>query len=54
VSYDEGKTWQRAKVSGNRLEIPAGQGAYASLRATATDIEGNSVTETIIRAYAVK
>jgi hypothetical protein len=53
VSYDEGKTWQRAKVTGNRLDIPAGQGAFASLRATATDLEGNRVTETVIRAYAI-
>ena len=53
VSYDEGKTWCRAKVSGTRLEIPAGSGVFASLRATARDADGNSVTETIIRAYAL-
>ncbi|SMC86465.1 S8 family peptidase [Kibdelosporangium aridum] len=54
VSFDEGKTWQRAKVRGDRVEIPAGQTGYASLRATARDIDGNSVTETVIRAYAIK
>ena len=31
-----------------------GPAGFASLRATATDVLGNSVTETITRAYAVK
>ncbi|MEV4319370.1 S8 family serine peptidase [Actinocrispum sp. NPDC049592] len=54
VSYDDGKTWQRVKTYGNRLEIPAGPAGYASLRASASDLDGNTVTETITRAYAVK
>ncbi|ALG13687.1 S8 family peptidase [Kibdelosporangium phytohabitans] len=54
VSFDDGKTWQRARVHGDRVELPAGQGGFASLRATARDVEGNSVTETVIRAYAIK
>jgi subtilisin family serine protease len=53
-SYDDGKTWKPAKVTGSQLEIPAGQGTYVSLRTTACDADGNSVTETIIHAYAVK
>ncbi|NGY62226.1 S8 family serine peptidase [Lentzea sp. NEAU-D13] len=53
VSYDYGATWRSVKVAGGKLEIPAGPAGFASLRATATDVLGNSVTETITRAYAV-
>ncbi|MFL6120539.1 S8 family serine peptidase, partial [Actinophytocola sp.] len=60
VSYDEGATWHRAAVTpkGDRVDvrIPAGgtAGGYASLRATATDTAGDRVTETVIRAYALR
>nr|WP_042195769.1 S8 family peptidase [Kibdelosporangium sp. MJ126-NF4]CEL22213.1 peptidase S8 and S53, subtilisin, kexin, sedolisin [Kibdelosporangium sp. MJ126-NF4]CTQ92995.1 peptidase S8 and S53, subtilisin, kexin, sedolisin [Kibdelosporangium sp. MJ126-NF4] len=54
VSFDEGRTWQRADVRGDRVTIPASQAGFASLKTTARDIEGNSVTETVIRAYAIK
>jgi subtilisin family serine protease len=60
VSYDEGTTWQKVTVTrtGDRVDvrIPAGgtAGGYASLRATATDAEGNGVTETVTRAYALR
>jgi subtilase family protein len=54
VSYDEGETWRLAKVSGTKLTIPAGQSAFASLRTTARDADGNSVVETVIRAYALR
>ncbi|MFC3890894.1 S8 family serine peptidase [Lentzea rhizosphaerae] len=54
VSFDDGVTWRRVEVAGGKLEIPAGPAGFASLRATATDVLGNSVTETITRAYAVK
>ncbi|MET0236787.1 MAG: S8 family serine peptidase, partial [Kibdelosporangium sp.] len=50
VSFDEGKTWQRVDVQGDRVDIPAGSAGFASLRATARDSDGNSVTETVIRA----
>jgi hypothetical protein len=54
VSFDDGTTWQPAPVKrdGSRwkVDLPAGSG-FASLRATATDTAGNSVTETMIRAY---
>jgi hypothetical protein len=53
-SYDDGKTWHRARVTGARLEIPPSPAGYVSLRATACDVTGNSVVETVIRAYAVK
>ena len=60
MSYDEGGTWQRVTVDAQgrrlRVRIPAGgaPGGYASLRATATDSAGNKVTETVIRAYALR
>ena len=53
-SYDDGKTWHQARVTGSRLEIPPGRGDFVSLRATACDVTGNSVVETVIHAYAVK
>ncbi|MBP2322750.1 subtilisin family serine protease [Kibdelosporangium banguiense] len=54
ISFDEGKTWQRVQVQGDRLDLPAGGPDFASLRATARDFDGNTVTETITRAYAIK
>ncbi|TDV43555.1 S8 family serine peptidase [Actinophytocola oryzae] len=57
VSFDDGATWKQARVSreGDRWKValPGGTG-FASLRATATDALDNSVTETVIRAYAVR
>jgi subtilisin family serine protease len=53
-SYDDGRTWHQARVTGSRLEIPPGRGDFVSLRATACDFTGNSVVETVIHAYAVK
>ncbi|WP_235965720.1 S8 family serine peptidase [Micromonospora rubida] len=56
VSYDDGQTWQRAELkrSGNggtlTLRHPASAG-YVSLRARATDSAGNTVDQTIMRAY---
>lgn len=60
VSYDEGTTWRKVAVTpkGDRFDvrIPAGgtAGGYASLRASATDGAGNKVTETVVRAYALR
>jgi subtilisin family serine protease len=60
VSYDDGNTWHPATVTrtGTNLgvTIPAGgtPGGYASLRATAADEAGGTVTETVIRAYALR
>jgi subtilisin family serine protease len=56
VSFDDGQTWQKAVVlregSGGvaLLRHPKGSG-FVSLKAAATDPEGNTVEETIIRAY---
>ncbi|GIM95488.1 S8 family serine peptidase [Paractinoplanes toevensis] len=59
VSYDDGKTWQRADVrgSGNHrvatVHHPRGAG-FASLRVASTDTKGNTVSQTVIRAYALR
>lgn len=53
VSYDEGKTWQAAtSVGGTHLSLkhPATAGSV-SLRAELTDRAGNTLTQTIERAY---
>ncbi|MEU4478936.1 S8 family serine peptidase [Micromonospora sp. NPDC023966] len=56
ASFDDGKTWQRLTVqrSGEKavawVHNPAG-GGFVSLRAAASDTSGNTVKQTIIRAY---
>ncbi len=53
VSYDDGRTWHPAKaVGGKRLDLnhPAKAGTV-SLRATLTDADGNTLKQTIQRAY---
>jgi hypothetical protein len=55
ISYD-GKTWQRLTVRGLggavRAKLPpAPRDAYASIRVTATDLFGNSVSQTIEKAW---
>jgi hypothetical protein len=57
VSFDGGKTWQPAKVTGSGssydavFDAPAG--AKVTLRTSATDAAGGSVTETITNAFEV-
>ncbi|TDV55434.1 S8 family serine peptidase [Actinophytocola oryzae] len=56
ASYDEGATWQEVETPMNmvaQLDHPA-DAASVSLRATATDAAGNSVTQTVIRAYTLR
>ncbi|WP_030337553.1 S8 family serine peptidase [Micromonospora parva] len=60
VSYDGGKTWGRAKLVRTSadgwsalLRHPAGTG-HVSLRATARDTAGNTVTQRIIQAYRLR
>jgi hypothetical protein len=56
VSYDEGRTWQRATTVLNLAVVlthPAGA-TSVSLRATATSRGGDTVTQTIIRAYTLR
>ncbi|MFC6017313.1 S8 family serine peptidase [Plantactinospora solaniradicis] len=54
VSYDDGVTWAPAEVTAGQavLRHPAAPG-YVSLRASATDTAGNTVTQTVIRAYKI-
>ena len=55
VSYDEGATWRAARVVGGKvlLRHPAGAGSV-SFRATVADTKGNSVRQTILRAYLLR
>ncbi|HET6481814.1 MAG TPA: S8 family serine peptidase, partial [Actinoplanes sp.] len=59
VSFDDGKTWHRAPAlrRGEKATAvvlhPRGSG-FVSLRAAATDSAGNTVRETITRAYRFK
>lgn len=53
ASYDEGRTWQRAPVLINRVAVlthPT-DAETVSLRASASDKDGNTVKHTIISAY---
>jgi hypothetical protein len=50
TSSDEGATWKTALNLGGKFLVPAGHGTV-SLRVTATDRDGNSVTQTVLRAY---
>jgi subtilisin family serine protease len=58
-SIDDGKTWQKATIASNgagkwNAAVTNPASGFVSLRASATDSAGNTSTETIIRAYAVK
>lgn len=60
VSFDEGKTWEAAKLvtKGNgwsaEIKHPNKKGASVSLRASAWDDAGNRVKQEIIKAYGLK
>ncbi|MFD7077926.1 S8 family serine peptidase [Nocardioides sp. NPDC059952] len=60
VSYDGGKSWTNAKLrkDGDRwetnLRIPARGADLVSLRATARDDAGNTVTQKVVSAFGVK
>ncbi|MFE9703542.1 S8 family serine peptidase [Streptomyces sp. NPDC005930] len=59
VSYDDGKSWQQVRLHGGdaswngTLSVPRRAG-HVSLRATAHDDRGGSVTQEIVRAVAVR
>ncbi|WP_431903953.1 S8 family serine peptidase [Micromonospora carbonacea] len=59
ASYDGGRTWRKAELRRQgagwvaTLHHPAGPG-YASLRATAKDTAGNTMTTRIIQAYRLR
>ncbi|WP_027344255.1 S8 family serine peptidase [Hamadaea tsunoensis] len=52
VSFDDGRTWRAAALSGGCAQVrtPAGTG-FVSVRVTAADSAGNTVRETVVRAY---
>jgi hypothetical protein len=55
VSFDGGRTWHHARVSGHdgsyAVTFTAPARAMVSLRTSAADAAGGSVTETITNAY---
>ncbi|MEU6661135.1 S8 family serine peptidase [Streptomyces sp. NPDC046821] len=59
VSYDDGQTWTKVALDGTgaswkgTLDVP-GDAKFVSLRASASDDRGGSVTQEIIRAVGVK
>lgn len=59
VSTNDGRTWRKVQVirgTGGtwRALVPQQAGsAFVSVRATATDVDGNTVTQTIIRAWEI-
>ncbi|MFG2073099.1 S8 family serine peptidase [Nonomuraea maritima] len=62
VSYDDGRTWQPAKVRAEKdnawtaeVTHPGNKkGAFVSLRLKAADAGGNGFSETVTRAYRIK
>jgi hypothetical protein len=59
VSFDEGQSWKRVPVKHERHQWAAfvahpKQGRYVSLRTFVSDLSGNTVEQTLIRAYALK
>ncbi len=58
VSFTGGRTWRAAAVTALggghfRITFTARPGAYVTLRTSAADAAGGSVTETILRAYQI-
>jgi hypothetical protein len=59
VSYDDGKTWRPAPLTGTgwhrtaTVNHPTGPG-FVSLRANVEDTKGNTAEVTVIRAYALR
>jgi subtilisin family serine protease len=57
-SVNDGATWVKAKPSRKNghweVTVPNPASGFVSLRAKASDRDGNTVTETILRAYRVK
>ncbi|MFF7779002.1 S8 family peptidase [Streptomyces tanashiensis] len=56
ASYDDGASWRKVRLDGRlngTIDNPAAAG-FVSLRVTATDADGNSVDQTVTRAYQVR
>jgi subtilisin family serine protease len=58
VSYDDGRTWRAAPLRGSgdhrTATVWQPRAGFVSLRATAEDTHGNAVTQTVLRAYAIR
>ncbi|WP_239168076.1 S8 family serine peptidase [Catellatospora coxensis] len=59
VSYDDGRTWHRTAVTqrdgGWRAALDAPRSAqFVSVRVTAADTTGNTVTQTVVRAFGLR
>ncbi|ADB31062.1 peptidase S8 and S53 subtilisin kexin sedolisin [Kribbella flavida DSM 17836] len=58
ASTDDGTTWRPVKVeragAGWRTKVTNEPGAAVSLRASATDADGNKVEQTVLRGYRVR
>ncbi|MFI7131486.1 S8 family serine peptidase [Nonomuraea sp. NPDC050153] len=54
VSFDDGATWSPAQIREGQVTVnhPAAEG-FVSLRAKAADTAGNTVEQTVIRAYRI-
>ncbi|MFJ9634691.1 hypothetical protein ACIRU8_44075 [Streptomyces sp. NPDC101175] len=56
VSYDDGTSWQEVKVKHGKIELkhPKKGAGFVSLRVRAADRDGNTVDQTIVRAFGMK
>ncbi|MCZ4507640.1 S8 family serine peptidase [Streptomyces sp. ActVer] len=55
VSYDDGASWKTVKVRDGKAELKHPKGAeFVSLRVRAADREGNTVDQTVLRAFGLK
>jgi hypothetical protein len=57
VSYDDGLTWHRADLHGDkrttRIDAPR-SARFVTLRTTARDSKGNGVDQRITRAFGIR
>ncbi|MFJ4847195.1 S8 family serine peptidase [Streptomyces sp. NPDC088733] len=55
-SYDDGRTWRKADCArdGRFAVAPPKHAGFVSLRATARDSAGNTVTQSVIRAFGLR
>jgi hypothetical protein len=53
ASYDDGRTWRPARVRGERVTLPRGDG-FVSLRLHAADDAGSELDQRIVRAWYVR
>lgn len=59
VSYDDGATWRPARLRAQgegayRTTLDRSRSGFVSLRLNASDADGNTLTQEVIRAYALR